>query len=90
MRGSTVDEGCLTVRRRRGRMIRTKLWSCQDVFSGKKRVIMCLNDCPITDAELVHLKTLKYLDVLRIGGTRVTEAGIEKLREWLPETSVYY
>jgi hypothetical protein len=44
----------------------------------------------ITDAGLVHLKGLTNLDVLQIGGTRITQRGIRQLRQWLPETSIYH
>jgi hypothetical protein len=43
-----------------------------------------LSDCAITDAGLVHLEGLPNLKQLDLYGTRVTAAGLKRLREKLP------
>jgi internalin A len=43
-----------------------------------------LSNAGITDAAIVHLLALKNLKVLNLAGTKVTPAGILKLRRALP------
>jgi len=42
----------------------------------------------ITDADLQLLKHLPKLKEIRVGGTRVTEPGLEDLRKTFPELSI--
>ena len=41
-----------------------------------------------TDADLAHLKGLTGLQQLGLGGTKVTDAGIEQLKAALPNVQV--
>ena len=43
---------------------------------------------PITDAGLVHLKGLTNLEGLLLIGTQVTDAGVAKLKEALPDCRI--
>jgi hypothetical protein len=47
-------------------------------------------DPEITDAGLPHLQRLAGLHFLLIGHTRITEEGIERLREALPMCNIDY
>ena len=42
----------------------------------------------VTDADLVHLKGLSNLNVLKITGTRITSAGDDELRQALPNCEI--
>jgi hypothetical protein len=43
----------------------------------------------ITDAGLVHLKSLPKLSALALRGTRVTKAGMHDLKQALPSLTIY-
>ena len=45
-------------------------------------------DTQITDAELVHLAGLTSLQELGLSNTQITDAGVAKLKEALPDCSV--
>ncbi len=51
---------------------RSNLWNCKG----------------ITDDGLKHLRDLKQLKSLNLGGTKVTEQGIERLQQALPECKI--
>jgi len=51
---------------------------------------LALRDTPVTDAGLVHLKNLKNLRRLDLGGTRVTENGVETLQETLRNCEIIH
>ena len=42
----------------------------------------------ITDAGLVHLKGLTKLQVLRLAGTKITDAGVAELQQALPNCEI--
>ena len=55
-----------------------------------KLEILMLNFCDnITDAGLVHLKSLDNLREVWIGGTNVTASGVEDLQRALPNCKIY-
>ncbi len=53
-------------------------------------VYVDLEGRPITDAGLEHLKGLTNLELLVLGDTQVTDEGIKKLREALPNCNINY
>jgi hypothetical protein len=46
---------------------------------------LALEDCRVSDAGLVHLKGLRQLKHLQLGGTEVTPAGVAVLQRDLPD-----
>ena len=48
-----------------------------------------LDNTEITDAGLVHLKSLKWVTSLSLKGTFVTDDGEEELQQALPNCSIY-
>src|SRR5262245_25713181 len=50
-----------------------------------KLEVLSLSDPQITDLALAHLQALKQLKTLRLENTRVSDAGLKKLREALPK-----
>jgi len=47
-----------------------------------------LQELFVTDAGLVHLKGLTSLQTLGLGNTQVTDAGVAKLKEALPNCEI--
>jgi hypothetical protein len=47
-----------------------------------------LTENDITDASVEHLKLLKMVSELWLGGTKITEMGIKKLEKALPDTNI--
>lgn len=47
-----------------------------------------LSGTPVTDTGLVHLKGLKSLERLMLDYTKVTPAGVAKLRKALPDAKI--
>jgi hypothetical protein len=43
----------------------------------------------VTDADLVYLKGLFKLETLDMSGTQVTDAGVAKLEQALPNVRIY-
>ncbi len=77
-----------TVERYRSVMVRVGevVWSPDDRRPPLLRVT--LKGPLISDAELPTLRELENLQVLRLSGTRVTDAGIADLRRWFPRVHV--
>jgi serine/threonine protein kinase len=53
-----------------------------------KLITLDISGNPVTDAGLAHLKTKTTLRVLRVGFTKVTEAGARKLSDALPKCKI--
>ena len=51
-------------------------------------VYVALSDTNVTDAGLEHLKSCHHLHKIWLGGSNVTEAGVSKLRQELPECEI--
>ena len=53
------------------------------------QVLTLSANAEVTDAGLEHLKGLPQLQLLLLGGTKVTREGVKKLRQALPDCSVF-
>jgi hypothetical protein len=51
--------------------------------------ILNLEGTHVTDAGLMHLAALRNLQGILLGGTQVTEAGVEKLQRALPKCTIH-
>ena len=51
---------------------------------------LSLVDTQITDAGLKHLEALTRLGHLYLHGSQVTDEGVEKLKQALPECKIYH
>ena len=60
-------------------------------LARSKTVARILLPCPsITDASVEHLASMKQLTTLDISGTRITEAGFNKLKAALPDCEILW
>jgi hypothetical protein len=58
-------------------------------LSGIPQVgVLQLSNLPISDVDLANLKHLKKLGILVVGGTKVTAAGLAKIKQTRPNLLV--
>ena len=51
---------------------------------------LSLQDCPIVDSDIIHLKQLTGLRSIKLVNTNVTEAGVAELRDGLPNAYIHF
>jgi hypothetical protein len=69
-------------------LIVTRAILSQALRSLKSLSTLGLSGTQDTDAGLVHLKALAGLQFVDLYDTAVTDAGVAKLRQWLPELKI--